>query len=83
MLGAALERTSKIKLGPLVTTPIGARYHPAIIAQASATLNNMHPGRLLLGVGTGEALNERPFWHDRWPEWEERIARLTEGITLI
>ncbi|MCS4539627.1 MAG: LLM class flavin-dependent oxidoreductase [Thaumarchaeota archaeon] len=83
VLGIALERTSKIKLGPLVTTPIGARYHPAIIAQASATLNNMYPGRLLLGVGTGEALNERPFWHDRWPEWEERIARLTEGITLI
>jgi coenzyme F420-dependent glucose-6-phosphate dehydrogenase len=83
VLGVALDRTSKIRLGPLVTTPLGARYHPALIAQASATLDNMYPGRLLLGVGTGEALNETPFWHDRWPEWEERIARLTEGITLM
>jgi len=43
----------------------------------------MYPGRLLLGVGTGEALNERPFWNDRWPKWEERMDRMTEGIRLI
>ncbi len=82
-LGVALDRTEKIKIGPLVTTPIGARYHPGIIAQASATLDNMYPGRFLLGVGTGEALNERPFWNGRWPEWGERMERLAEGIELI
>jgi coenzyme F420-dependent glucose-6-phosphate dehydrogenase len=79
----ALDHTSSIRLGPLVTTPIGARYHPAIVAQASATLDNMYPGRFLLGVGSGEALNERPFWNGRWPKWEERMERLVEGVTLI
>jgi coenzyme F420-dependent glucose-6-phosphate dehydrogenase len=83
MMPAALERTDKIKVGPWVTVPTGARYHPAIIAQASATLDNMYPGRLILGFGTGEALNERPFWNDRWPKWEERMERMTEGIRLI
>ncbi len=83
VLGVALDRTQKIKLGPFVTTPIGARYHPALVAQASATLDNMYPGRFLLGVGTGEALNETPFWNGRWPPWEERIERLSEGMTLI
>jgi len=82
-LGAAMGRTNKIKTGPLVTPPIGARYHPAIVAQAAATLDNLFPGRFLLGVGTGEALNERPFWNGNWPRWEERMERLTEGVQLI
>jgi coenzyme F420-dependent glucose-6-phosphate dehydrogenase len=43
----------------------------------------MYPGRFLLGVGSGEALNERPFWNGRWPEWDERMERLVEGIKLI
>lgn len=79
----ALAKTSRIKVGPWVTVPTGARYHPAIIAQAAATIDNMYPGRFLLGVGTGEALNERPFWNDKWPKWEERMDRMTEGIKLI
>jgi len=83
MMSVALEKTDKIKVGPWVTVPTGARYHPAIIAQAAATLDNMFPGRLVLGVGTGEALNERPFWNDRWPKWEERMDRLSEGIRLM
>jgi len=83
MMSVALERTSRIKVGPWVTVPTGARYHPAIIAQAAATLDNMYPGRVQLGVGTGEALNERPFWNGNWPKWEERMERLTEGIKLI
>ncbi len=83
VLGVALEKTTTIKVGPWVTVPIGARYHPAIVAQASATLENMYPGRFLLGVGTGEALNERPFWNGRWPKWRERMDRLTEGIRLM
>jgi coenzyme F420-dependent glucose-6-phosphate dehydrogenase len=83
VLGVALDRTSSIRLGPLVTTPMGARYHPAIVAQASATLDNMYPGRFLLGVGSGEALNERPFWNDHWPVWKERMERLVEGLRLV
>lgn len=83
VLGVALSKTHKVKVGPWVTVPIGARYHPAIIAQAAATLDNMFPGRVQLGVGAGEALNERPFWNGRWPKWDERMDRLTEGITLM
>jgi coenzyme F420-dependent glucose-6-phosphate dehydrogenase len=83
VMASALERTKKVELGPLVTTPIGARYHPAIVAQAAATLDNMYPGRFLVSVGSGEAVNEVPFWNDRWPGWKERMARLCEGITLM
>jgi len=83
VLSVAMEKTAGIKVGPWVTVPIGARYHPAIIAQATATLDNMYPGRLLLGVGSGEALNERSFWNGDWPKWEERMERLIEGIKLI
>ncbi len=83
VMASALERTKKMELGPLVTTPIGARYHPALIAQASATLDNMYPGRFLVSVGTGEAVNEACFWNDRWPGWEERMARLCEGLDLM
>ena len=83
MMAVALEKTKQIKVGPWVTVPVGARYHPAIIAQAAATLDNMYPGRLMLGVGTGEALNERPFWNGNWPKWEERMERLSEGVRLI
>ncbi|MDG6998800.1 MAG: LLM class flavin-dependent oxidoreductase [Nitrososphaerota archaeon] len=82
LMGSCLEATRKIKLGPYVTTPIGARYHPAILAQASATLDNMYPGRFLLGVGTGEAINEVPFF-ERWPGWQERMERLVEGTQLM
>ena len=79
----ALERTNKIRVGPLVATPIGARYQPAIVAQAAATLDNMYPGRFLLSVGTGEAINEAQFWKGRWPNWKERMDRLSEGTDLI
>jgi len=83
MLTVALEKTDRIRVGPWVTVPIGARYHPAIVAQAAATIDNMYPGRFLLGVGSGEALNERPFWNGNWPKWNERMERLIEGIRLI
>jgi len=83
LLGVVMEKTDRVKVGPCVTAPIGARYHPAIVAQAAATLDNMYPGRLLLGVGSGEALNERPFWNGNWPKWEERMDRLIEAIGLI
>ena len=82
LLGSALESTDRIKIGPYVTAPIGARYHPAILAQASATLDSLYPGRVLIGVGTGEAVNEAHFM-DVWPPWRERMERLTEGIELM
>ena len=83
MMPVALDKTSTIKVGPWVTVPTGARYHPAIIAQAAATIDNMYPGRIILGVGTGEALNERPFWNGNWPKWQERMDRLREGVQLM
>lgn len=82
-MAVALAKTKRIKVGPWVTVPVGARYHPGIIAQAAATLDNMYPGRFLLGVGTGEAMQERPFWNGNWPKWEERMERLSEGVRLI
>jgi G6PDH family F420-dependent oxidoreductase len=81
-LGAALARTSEIKVGPAVTVPIGARYHPLLVGQAAATLDNMFPGRFLLGVGTGQAMSEQRFMGS-WPEWKERGERLKEGVELI
>lgn len=86
VMAALLERTDRILVGPDVTTPIGARYHPVVIAQAAATLDNMYPGRFLLGVGSGEAMNEEPFFQAAgmgWPKWKERIERLVEGVELI
>ena len=80
-LGAAASRTSRIGLGTGVTCPI-LRYHPSIIAQASATLDNFAPGRTYLGVGTGEALNEYAST-GVWPDYDERQQMLLEAITLI
>jgi G6PDH family F420-dependent oxidoreductase len=82
VMAVAAERTKKIKVGVDVTVPIGGRYHPAIIAQAIATLDNMYPGRFYLGVGSGEAMNEKRFM-GRWPSWMERMERLIEAIDLI
>ena len=86
LMAAVLERTERIPVGPDVTAPIGGRYHPAIIAQAAATLDNMYPGRFLLGVGSGEAVNEARFFQESgrsWPRWQERIERVVEGVELI
>ncbi|HZT95731.1 MAG TPA: TIGR03557 family F420-dependent LLM class oxidoreductase [Chloroflexota bacterium] len=80
-LGAAAVSTTRIELGTGVTCPI-LRYHPSVIAQAAATLEYMAPGRVYLGVGTGEALNEYAAVAD-WPGYEERQERLREAIELI
>jgi coenzyme F420-dependent glucose-6-phosphate dehydrogenase len=80
-LGAAAGQTSRITLGTGLTCPI-LRYNPAIIAQAVATLECLAPGRVYLGVGTGEALNEFPVTGE-WPEYNERQSRLAEAIYLI
>jgi coenzyme F420-dependent glucose-6-phosphate dehydrogenase len=80
-LGAVAARTSTIKLGPGVTCPI-LRYHPSIVAQACATLACLAPGRVYLGVGTGEALNEYSSV-GQWPEYTVRQAQLGEAIGLM
>lgn len=80
-LGAVAARTSKIEMGTGITCPI-LRYHPAIIAQAAATLATMAPNRAFLAVGTGEALNEYAAV-GKWPGYNERQQMLTEAIQLI
>ncbi len=80
-LGALGARTERVVIGTSVLTPT-FRYHPAVIAQAFATLGMLFPGRVILGVGSGESLNEVPLGLD-WPDNKERFARLKEAITLI
>ncbi|MEM2876101.1 MAG: LLM class flavin-dependent oxidoreductase [Candidatus Bathyarchaeia archaeon] len=82
IIPAAAERTRSVPLGVDVTVPIGGRYHPAIIAQAAATIDRLYPGRFLLGVGSGEAVSEVPFL-GYWPSWRERTERTVEAIELI
>lgn len=78
---AALGQTTSGELGTGVTAPT-FRYHPAIVAQASATLAAMYPGRHWLGVGSGEALNEHVVGR-YWPDAPERIDRMFEAIDII
>jgi coenzyme F420-dependent glucose-6-phosphate dehydrogenase len=80
-LGALAASTERIAIGTSVLTPT-LRYHPAIIAQAFATLGCLAPGRIILGVGSGESLNEMPL-EQHWPETKERSARLLEAVQLI
>ncbi len=80
-LGALGASTERIIMGTSVLTPT-FRYHPGVVAQAFGTLGAMFPGRVILGVGTGEALNEATLGIP-WPESPERFARLKEAITLI
>ena len=80
-LGAVAVQTNRIHMGPGVTCPT-LRYHPSIIAQASATVSCYAPNRTYLGVGTGEALNEYAAT-GMWPSYKERQERLVEAIELI
>ena len=80
-LAAVGERTSRVALGTSVVTPT-FRYHPAVVAQAFGTLGSLHPGRVILGVGTGEHLNEGALGIE-WPDNKERFARLREAVRLI
>ncbi|MEO6020368.1 MAG: glucose-6-phosphate dehydrogenase (coenzyme-F420) [Knoellia sp.] len=81
-MAAAGERTSRVTLGTSVLTPT-LRYNPVIIAQAFATMSLLTQGRVFLGVGTGEALNETATTGREWPEFRERFARLREAIRLM
>ena len=77
-LGALGARTQRVTIGTSVLTPT-FRYHPSIVAQVFGTLGAMFPGRVMLGVGTGESLNEVPATGVAWPEIKERFARLREA----
>jgi coenzyme F420-dependent glucose-6-phosphate dehydrogenase len=69
-------------MGTSVVTPT-FRYHPAIVAQASATLALLFPERFFLGIGTGESMNETPVTAGEWPEPGERLRRLREAVRLM
>ena len=81
VLGAIAQSTRTIQVGTGVTCPI-QRIHPAIVAQAGATVASMMPGRFFLGVGTGEQLNEH-VTGDPWPLIHHRRAMLREAIEVI
>ncbi len=82
-LAYVAAKTERVVLGTSVMTPT-FRYHPAVVAQEFATLACLAPGRVFLGVGSGEALNEIAVGSvEEWPEFKERFARLREAVTLM
>jgi coenzyme F420-dependent glucose-6-phosphate dehydrogenase len=81
LLGGMGCATERIPLGTGVTAPVH-RYHPAIVAQAFATLEEMYAGRAFLGIGSGEALNETPTGMD-WPDVAEQVERMDEALDII
>jgi coenzyme F420-dependent glucose-6-phosphate dehydrogenase len=80
-LGAVAVQTDHVLLGTAVTCPL-FHYHPALVAQMAATTDRLSDGRLLLGVGTGEALNERPLGFP-FPGYGERQVRMQESLEIM
>lgn len=80
-LGALGARTERIVIGTSVLTPT-FRYHPGIVAQSFATLGCLFPNRVVLGMGTGESLNEVALGNV-WPDGKERFARFREAVSLV
>src|ERR671931_1234408 len=81
-LAALGAKTQRVLMGTSVVTPT-FRYHPSVVAQAMGTLGVLFPDRVLLGIGTGESLNEVAPTGIDWPEFRERSARLREAVTLM
>ena len=81
-MGALGQATHRAVLGTSVLTPT-LRYHPSVVAQAFGTLGALNPGRVFLGVGSGEAMNETPATGAEFPGAKERRLRLAEAIALI
>ena len=79
--GAVAQVTTRVELATSVTAPL-FRYHPALIAQAAATVDRLSGGRFRLGVGTGEAINETPLGYE-FPGYAERISRMDEALRII
>jgi TAT-translocated FGD2 family F420-dependent dehydrogenase len=80
-LGALGQQTQRIWMGPTVTCPT-MRYNPAVVAESFATLSLLYPGRIFLGLGSGEALNEQAATGE-WPAWRGRWDRLIEAVSII
>ena len=80
-LGAVGATTKDVQLGTAVT-PAVKRYHPALVAQNFATLEELFPGRVFLGYGSGESLNESPFGYD-WPSGDEQLEMMEEALDMI
>jgi coenzyme F420-dependent glucose-6-phosphate dehydrogenase len=80
-IGAMAARTTSLEFATGVTTPL-FRYHPAVVAQAAATLDRLSGGRFTLGVGTGENINEGPLGYE-FPAYAERNARMTEALEIM
>ena len=80
-LGAVAAATENVELGTAVTCPL-FHYHPALVAQMAATTDRLSNGRLMLGVGTGEALNERPMGFP-FPGYAERQVRMQESLEIM
>ncbi|MFQ5523889.1 MAG: TIGR03557 family F420-dependent LLM class oxidoreductase [Acidimicrobiia bacterium] len=80
-LGAIAQATSSIEMATGVTTPL-FRYHPAVVAQAAATIDRLSGGRFTLGVGTGENINEGPLGYP-FPKYPERNARMEEALQIM
>jgi coenzyme F420-dependent glucose-6-phosphate dehydrogenase len=80
-LGAAAQATSRIVVGPAVT-PAVKRYHPVLVAQGFATLEELFPGRVFLAMGSGESLNESPLGFD-WPSGEVQLELMDEALGMI
>lgn len=80
-LAALGQKTQHAWMGPTVTCPT-LRYNPAVVAQSFASLSQLYPGRIFLGLGSGEALNEQAAT-GLWPAWRERWDRLIEAVTII
>ena len=81
VLGAVAQATSSVELATYVTCPI-IRYHPAVVAQKAATLQLLSDGRFILGLGSGENLNEH-ITGEGWPPIDQRQEMLAEAATLI
>lgn len=80
-IGAMAQATDGIDFATGVTTPL-FRYHPAVVAQAAATLDRLSGGRFTLGVGTGENINEGPLGYE-FPAYAERNARMRESLEIM
>jgi coenzyme F420-dependent glucose-6-phosphate dehydrogenase len=79
--GAVAARTERVEMATSVTCPL-FHYHPALIAQAAATVDRLSAGRFILGVGTGENINGGPMGYE-FPGYSERIARMEEALQII
>ncbi len=80
-MSAIGQRTQRIRMGTTVTCPT-FRYNPGVVAEAFASLSLLYPGRVFLGIGSGEALNEEAAT-GVWPKWPERSERLVEAADII